>query len=550
MMRSTVAGHQAVSTEKRDGVWIFRCDICGLRGNSRTGHAEFLGRVECPGVATVWPPLEGDDPAETGERFGAALAPTEAPVDGAVLDAPVSHLHPWARNPRGAVDASSPGIRDFARSISGPTGLLQPIVVRPRSTPHDGHWEVIAGHRRLAAAQVAGLSQVRVIVRLLDDAAALEAALTENADSSRMPIPVSAEVRAVQALVSMGVDIAALKERLGRDAEWVRDRLALVALQSGAAFDALDRGLLQVRPAVALATLPSTLQVRAVAVLTPAWADGRATSPVDVSRAIHRSKLRLATAPWGLDDETIGTRGSCDRCPVRSDSQGDLWRLDDEVSCLDEGCWQTKAQEHARRVRTVEARAEFERTEAGQGDEAGESALDYASNARAAGLGPAADRKARKERPAEVEEPRRPQRLRPTVAQVNEVLERLVATVEADLGDTTIPLPVASHALPCLPWSLDMVLRRRGLVTGACLADRVYPGPGGRGVETASQIIDRWAATATPAQVLGFLVEVSVADEARNAISHSPRPATGPLARLVRWAQLDLPEGLIAGSEA
>jgi ParB/RepB/Spo0J family partition protein len=56
-------------------------------------------------------------------------------------------------------------------------GILQPLVVR--LTP-DERYEVIAGERRLRAATLAGLNEVPVIVREMDDAAARFATLVEN----------------------------------------------------------------------------------------------------------------------------------------------------------------------------------------------------------------------------------------------------------------------------------------------------------------------------------------------------------------------------------
>ena len=61
-------------------------------------------------------------------------------------------------------------------------GVLQPIIVRPiESDDSDGHsYELIAGERRWRAAQLAGLDEVPVVVRLIDDRASLEQAVVEN----------------------------------------------------------------------------------------------------------------------------------------------------------------------------------------------------------------------------------------------------------------------------------------------------------------------------------------------------------------------------------
>lgn len=66
-------------------------------------------------------------------------------------------------------------LQDLADSISV-QGIIQPVVVRPVA---DG-FELIAGERRWRAAQLAGLFEIPVIVRNLEDAAAAAIALIEN----------------------------------------------------------------------------------------------------------------------------------------------------------------------------------------------------------------------------------------------------------------------------------------------------------------------------------------------------------------------------------
>lgn len=56
-------------------------------------------------------------------------------------------------------------------------GILEPLLVRPL---RDGNYELVAGERRLRAARAAGLSEVPVVSRELDDKQALAIALMEN----------------------------------------------------------------------------------------------------------------------------------------------------------------------------------------------------------------------------------------------------------------------------------------------------------------------------------------------------------------------------------
>ncbi|MEM9090468.1 MAG: ParB/RepB/Spo0J family partition protein, partial [Cyanobacteria bacterium P01_F01_bin.53] len=56
-------------------------------------------------------------------------------------------------------------------------GVLEPLIVRPLD---DGTYELVAGERRYRAAQAAGLTEVPIIIRELDEQQAFELALLEN----------------------------------------------------------------------------------------------------------------------------------------------------------------------------------------------------------------------------------------------------------------------------------------------------------------------------------------------------------------------------------
>ncbi len=67
-------------------------------------------------------------------------------------------------------------LRELADSITA-QGLVQPIVVRPIG---EKKYEIIAGERRWRAAQLAGLAEIPVVIREVDDQAAMAMALIEN----------------------------------------------------------------------------------------------------------------------------------------------------------------------------------------------------------------------------------------------------------------------------------------------------------------------------------------------------------------------------------
>jgi ParB family chromosome partitioning protein len=110
---------------------------------------------------------------------GSAGFVNEVPVvAGAPSALPISSLQAGKYQPRVKMDQSS--INELAESIRS-QGLLQAILVRPiEGGPKGVDYEIIAGERRFRAAQLAGLTEVPVIVKDVDDQAAAAMALIEN----------------------------------------------------------------------------------------------------------------------------------------------------------------------------------------------------------------------------------------------------------------------------------------------------------------------------------------------------------------------------------
>ncbi|CAK7258505.1 MULTISPECIES: ParB/RepB/Spo0J family partition protein [unclassified Shinella] len=91
---------------------------------------------------------------------------------------PIEFVGRNPRNPRRYFDESE--LQDLASSIRQ-HGIVQPVVVR---TTADSRYEIIAGERRWRAAQLAGLIDIPVIIRDVDDRTALEIAIVENVQRS------------------------------------------------------------------------------------------------------------------------------------------------------------------------------------------------------------------------------------------------------------------------------------------------------------------------------------------------------------------------------
>ena len=84
-----------------------------------------------------------------------------------VQQIPIDELHPFTNHPFKVLDDES--MQRTVESVEQ-YGVLSPLIARPRP---EGGYEIISGHRRQHAAQLAGLDALPVIVRQMDDDAAV-----------------------------------------------------------------------------------------------------------------------------------------------------------------------------------------------------------------------------------------------------------------------------------------------------------------------------------------------------------------------------------------
>ncbi len=122
-----------------------------------------------------------EKPSRLGRGL-AALIGDMATMEGARLAdsgsgkrLPVDFLIANRANPRREFDAEQ--LEELTNSVRE-KGVMQPLLVRPTTDPNQ--FEIIAGERRWRAAQRAGLTDVPVVVREVDDKEALELAIIEN----------------------------------------------------------------------------------------------------------------------------------------------------------------------------------------------------------------------------------------------------------------------------------------------------------------------------------------------------------------------------------
>ena len=135
----------------------------------------------------------------------AAILPRTGKIEDGLREIPLELIQPNARQPRRTFDQSR--LAELAESIRM-RGVLQPVVVRPLA---GGSFELVAGERRLRAAQMVELGTIPALVRDTDDWERLDLALAEN--MARVDLNPIEEARACAMLVD---DLGLTKQEVGR----------------------------------------------------------------------------------------------------------------------------------------------------------------------------------------------------------------------------------------------------------------------------------------------------------------------------------------------
>ncbi len=113
-----------------------------------------------------------------GKGLNALMAESSAEVgQDAETTLPIARIKPNPNQPRSNFDEEA--LEQLADSIAQ-HGVLQPILVRKKGS----HYEIVAGERRYQASKIAGLEEVPVLIREIDDEDVFSLALIENLQRS------------------------------------------------------------------------------------------------------------------------------------------------------------------------------------------------------------------------------------------------------------------------------------------------------------------------------------------------------------------------------
>ena len=155
----------------------------------------------------------------------ASLIPQRSAGQPGILEIPTARIRPNPRQPRKRFDPDS--LAALMASIKE-HGVIQPILV---TETIDGY-QLVAGERRLRAAQAAGLDRIPAVVRQLADRDQLQLALVENLQREDLdPIETADAYRRL--IEEFGFTQDDLAGRVGRARSTVANTLRLLDLAPG-----------------------------------------------------------------------------------------------------------------------------------------------------------------------------------------------------------------------------------------------------------------------------------------------------------------------------
>jgi len=205
---------------------------------------------------------------------------------------PIEFLQRGKYQPR--KDMHPETLKELADSIKV-QGIIQPIVVRLLS---ENKYEIIAGERRWRAAQLAALQEVPVVIKNIDDRAAMAVALIENIQ--REDLNALEESEALKRLIDeFDMTHQQAADAIGKSRAMVSNLLRLLDLQAEVK-TLLAKGLLEMGHARALLALEGGLQIETANKVVKQGLTVRATEKLIKSLGTEKT-----TAPKALDADTL-----------------------------------------------------------------------------------------------------------------------------------------------------------------------------------------------------------------------------------------------------
>ena len=184
---------------------------------------------------------------------------TEKAEEGGITTVSISLVEPNKNQPRTKFDDEK--IAELTQSIKQ-NGILQPILVTPLD---NGGYRIVAGERRWRAARGAGLKEIPVYIRKLDDKQVMQLALIENVQ--RQDLSPIEEARAYRQLMDeYKMTQQEVSEAVGKSRSVIANSLRLLTLCEPVV-ELLEKGELTVGHAKMLAGITDAQEQKTIAQL-------------------------------------------------------------------------------------------------------------------------------------------------------------------------------------------------------------------------------------------------------------------------------------------
>lgn len=153
-----------------------------------------------------------------------------------ITNVAITKLHPHPQNPRKELG----DLVELAESIKA-RGVLQNLTVVPIDAANaDTDYTVIIGHRRLAASQMAGLTELPCSITDMDQKTQIATMLLENIQ--RSDLTVYEQAQGFQMMLDLGETVSDISKQTGFSDSTVRRRVRLLELDKDKFAQSVERG--------------------------------------------------------------------------------------------------------------------------------------------------------------------------------------------------------------------------------------------------------------------------------------------------------------------